>query len=281
MSQTRQAVPPMPDDLRDLLSRRECACRGKRFPLNFEFVYSTHRSWHMRVFFHDKHWVWMTQAFERCPASYEATPDRIDAHVVRLEEMLSRIDNRRFHSFTLENFKDRLINQSIPNVFLSAFKLKFNRIINSIMRRELRNVWFYGDPGRGKTHSAAAILRILTENGRHCAAYSSTELFEIFRRISGHDLDFGLIDTIAAHDVILVDGLEDKRVTDAVKSGLTELINRSKGAFIWTSHLDPRINIPKNFDIHLSSRMLDGTQGFVKELSLTDFSPAPDWREAK
>jgi len=277
MSESISHVPQMPDDVRDLLERKSCACHGKQFPMNFSYVYSTHRDWHMRVFFHDKHWVWMTQAFERCPASLEATPDRIRAYTSRLDDMLARLDSRNSARFTLQEFRDTPPLHTKQDPVLMDLKFKFNRICSAIIRNELRCVWFFGPSGHGKTHGAAAVLRSLAQTGKQCVAYSCTELFDLFRRIAGNDADPGTLDSIAGHDVILVDNLEDGRITDAVRDNLRELLNRSKGVFLWTTVRDPRDSIPDQFEPQLATRMMEGTSKNEK-LTMIDFSPAPKWR---
>lgn len=277
MSEMRTQVPPMPEDMWDLLSRQSCACHGKQFPLNHPYVYSTHHDWHMRVFFHDKHWVWTTQAFERCPASLEASPDRIRAYASRLDEMLARLDSRNSARFTIHEFRDIPPHHTATDPFLMNLKFYFKQICGAIMRNEVRCIWFYGPSGHGKTHAAAAILRVLAESGKQCVAYSSTELFELFRRIAGNDADPGTLDSVASHDVILIDNLEDGRITDAVRDNLRELLNRSKGVFLWTTVRDPRESVPSQFEPQLATRMLDGTSKNEK-LTMIDFSPAPKWR---
>ena len=277
MSEARRSVPPMPEDLRDRLERRGCACHGKNFPRNHEFVYSTTRDWHCQIFFHNNYWAWLTRAFERCPASLEATPDRIEAFNSRLDEMLARLDSRNYQKFTFEDFKDIPPGINQPDANLQTLKWRLNQVVSAVVRGDLRNVWLFGPSGHGKTHAGSAILRRLTTAGKHCVAYSATELFDLFRLIAGHDADPGTLDTIANHDVVLIDNLEDGRITDAVRDNLREFLNRSKGVLIWTTVRDPVLSIPDQFEPQLATRMLEGTQSMAK-IALIDFSTAPKWR---
>ena len=254
---SEEPKPPIPESMAWKIGRKLCPCAGERFGESSVHVKRLRQSmwgalgFHFAVVWGEKSRGWIEAMVEPCPGADEV------ARTSALEEQLLKID-KGAAGMTIGSYRDS-----------GGIKEKFYDAIHKIKAGKLENVWIIGQAGRGKTHLAVSMLRILVKDKHSVRAIPAgvflADMAEAFA-LDGMDVAHYLQNS--GKTAILIDDIGGgwngpiklhRNQDDALKT----LLNSYQGCIIWTSNYNPQTKFSEY--PHLVSRMSRG----IKVIELT------------
>jgi DNA replication protein DnaC len=178
----------------------------------------------------------------RCACSCKRKEQEQIEERLRREENMRRLSQLRSLSLMDAKLKNVRFNTYQVNVFnQKMYDLARKYVANfDTMYRKGQGLLFYGEPGTGKSFTAAAIANELLDRMRPVVMTSFVKLIDELRRFNDDDTDMYL-DRLNNADLLIVDDLGAERGTDFALEKVYDVIDsryRSGKPMILTTNLE-------------------------------------------
>ena len=200
----------------------------------------------------------------------------------RLAKETMEAEKRRRHSF-FEQFC--IIPEELESATLENYKIEYEsqaealeRTIDYIDRfTGKENLYYFGRTGRGKTHLAVGLYKVLKNSGFTVMFFDVPKLMDTI--VASWDNDAGYSESkfmkaVSEADVLILDDLGVERISEWVDQTLYSILNRRQGkSVIFTSNIHPA-DLTKRY----GERIADRIKNKMKQDQLISISTPESYR---
>lgn len=178
--------------------------------------------------------------------------------------MVRILDEENFDNFRLDYYDVKTNKYSVsPNLTIQNILSKSIQFVKEFKETD-SNLYFYGNPGLGKTYLSHCIAKELLDQGYVVIYQTAADLIDTIRKAKFVSND-PLLDCLYECDLLIIDDLGTENLTDFANNELFNLINRrlmDKKNHVISTNLSIK-DLETRYSSRLTSRIL-GNFSFLK-----------------